>query len=88
MKNITEDKLEEFIRRNKDEFNVYRPEEKHEGKFLVKLTFKLRRVVINIAPYLVKVCVGVVAIWAISLALWYIFKIPTLWDLVINWLKH
>lgn len=84
MKNLTEDKLEEFIKKNKDEFDTYCPEEKHENKFLVMLTFKLRQVVINIAPYLIKVCVAIVVIWTISLTLWYVFKIPTLWDLAVK----
>jgi hypothetical protein len=87
MKNLTEDKLEEFIKKNKNEFNIYRPTQEHEAKFMAKLMIRLRRAVISIVPYLIKVAIGVIIIWGISLALWYLFNIPTLWDLFLNLLK-
>jgi cell division septal protein FtsQ len=87
MKNITENQLEEFIKKNKSEFNVYRPTLNHEEKFMVKLVNRMKRVFINVAPYLIKVGVAVMVVWGISLAFWIVFKTPTLWDLVINLFK-
>ena len=87
MKNLTEEKLEEFIKKNKSEFNIYKPTKNHDKRFMALLMIRLRRAFINIAPYLIKVCVAVVAIWSLSWALWYMFKIPTLWDLIKNWIK-
>ena len=87
MKNLTEDKLEEFIRKNKSEFNVYKPAENHEKKFIAKLMIRLRRAFINITPYLIKVIIATVLIWAISLVLEFMFHIPTLWDLAIKLFK-
>jgi len=84
---FTEEELEKFIKENKDKFNIYRPTENHEGKFMVKLTLRLRRAFISIVPYLIKVGTVTLIIWIISIALEYYFKIPPLWDLVINWFK-
>jgi hypothetical protein len=84
MKNLNDENLEDFIRNNKNKFNVYRPTKGHKNKFLAKLSLKLRQVFINIAPYLIKLSIAIVVIWGISIALWYFFKVPTLWEI----LKH
>jgi hypothetical protein len=84
MKKLNDENLENFIRNNKDKFDDYRPTRNHKNIFLAKLSLKLRQVFINIAPYLIKLSIAIVIIWGISIALWYFFKIPTLWEI----LKH
>ena len=87
MKNLTEEKLEEFIKKNKSEFNVYKPTKNHDKRFMALLMIKLRRAFINIAPYLVKVAVATVLIWLVTIAIWEWFHLPTLWDLAIEFFK-
>ena len=87
MKNLTEEKLEEFIKKNKSEFNVYKPAKNHDKRFMALLMIKLRRSFINITPYLIKVAVAIVLIWLFTIAIWEWFHLPTLWDIIIDFLK-
>jgi hypothetical protein len=64
-----EDTIETFIRENKDKFGVYRPSENHLGKFLFKINSRIRHF-INIVPYLVRVSVATILIFAASITIW------------------
>lgn len=87
MKNLTDEKLEEFIKKNKGEFNVYKPTKNHDKRFMALLMIKLRRTFINIAPYLIGVSVATVLIWTFTIAIWEWCGLPTLWDLAIEFFK-
>jgi hypothetical protein len=69
MTRLTEDNIENFIRKNKAKFEVYRPPENHFEKFWMKLTFSIRQV-INIVPYLVKAAIATLIITIASVVVW------------------
>jgi len=87
MKNLTEKELEEFIMKNKNEFNVYRPSKNHDKRFLALLMIKLRRAFINITPYLIGAAIATILLWVFTIAIWEWFHLPTLWDIIIDFLK-
>lgn len=64
-----EDPIENFIRQNRDEFDGYSPPEDHTEKFLSKLSQRISHF-ISIVPYLVKVAVATVLIFAASILIW------------------
>ena len=66
---INEDTIEDFIRRNKERFEVYRPPDNHLEKFFLKLNYRIRHM-INIVPYLIRVAVATVLIFAASIIIW------------------
>lgn len=68
--NWTEDKLEKFIKDNKDKFPKYEPEASHNEHFLIKLTNRFKKL-INIIPYLIKVLIVTVIVFTISIFIWY-----------------
>ena len=67
---FTEEELEDFIRENKDKFDVYQPKENHSNKFLVKLQDRLHKIFVSIVPHLVKVAITTVIVFAVSLFVW------------------
>jgi hypothetical protein len=69
MKELDEDNLENFIRQNREKFDVYRPPENHLNKFLVRLQLKVKQV-ISIVPYLVRVAIVTVIIFTASIIVW------------------
>jgi len=73
---MTEDEIFDFIRKNKDKFDVFSPESKHEDKFLRKLGKVIRETVISIVPYLIKVIVVAVIFWVIGIFSWNIYLNP------------
>lgn len=75
-KKMTEDELFEFIRKNKDKFDVFNPESKHEEKFLRKLGRVIRDTVISIVPYLIKVLIVAVLFWIVGIIAWNIYLNP------------
>lgn len=77
MKEWDEDELEKFIRENKDKFNIYHPDPNHNQHFLKKLLNKFREV-ISIVPYLVKVGIATILVFALSFLLWKIYLCPPL----------
>jgi len=77
MKNWKEDELEKFIRNNKDKFEVYQPDPNHDQHFLNKLIKKFKEV-INIVPYLAKVGVATILIFALSFLIWRTYICPPL----------
>lgn len=77
MKNLTEEELEKFIRKNKDKFEVHQPQPNHDQHFLNKLINKFKEV-INIVPYLVKVGAATILIFILSFLLWRAFICPPL----------
>jgi hypothetical protein len=83
----TNKQVDEFIRANKDKFNVYKPSKNHDKRFMALLMIKLRRAFINIAPYLIGVTIATVLIWLVTIAIWQWYDLPTLWDLIIDFLK-
>jgi hypothetical protein len=77
MKNPGEEKLEKFIRDNKDKFDTYEPESDHSQHFLKKLLNKFKEV-INIVPYLVKVGITTIFIFILSFLIWRAWLCPPL----------
>lgn len=67
---FTEEELEDFIRKNKDKFEVYPPKENHSDIFLVRLQERLHKIYVSIVPHLIKVAVVTVIVFAISLFVW------------------
>jgi hypothetical protein len=76
----TEEKLEKFIRENKDKFEVM-PRPGNEETFLLKLIKRIKHAIISIGPYLIKVGIVTFIVWGISILLWYFFDMPNLWGL-------
>lgn len=66
---LNEDNIEDFIRRNKNKFNVYRPPDSHLEKFLFKLNYKIKYVM-SIVPYLFRVAIATAIIFAASVLVW------------------
>lgn len=81
--NWNEDNIEEFIKANKEKFNI-EPHPFHKISFLKKLRKLVHGTIKSIVPYLVKVSIAVVVVWGLSIAAWWIFKVPTIWDLFIK----
>jgi hypothetical protein len=75
-KKMTEEELFDFIRKNKDKFDVYGPESKHEEKFLQKLGRAIRETVISIVPYLIKVVIVAVIFWIGGFIAWNMYLNP------------
>jgi hypothetical protein len=71
-KDLTEEQLEEFIRKNKDKFSEYKINDDHEIKFMTRLQLKVKHY-INITPHLVKVAIITVIIFITSSLIWYNF---------------
>ena len=67
--NLSEEELERFIKANKDKLNIYRPTRNHEEHFLIKLAKKFKRI-ISIVPYLIRVAIVTVFIFAFSVWIW------------------
>jgi len=82
--NWTDEKLEKFIRDNKDALvDECRPTMYHEDNFLVKLSKRFKKF-ISIVPYLVKVMIVTVIIFACSIFVWYKFLKHPIVDAVIE----
>jgi hypothetical protein len=64
-----EDSIENFIRKNKDKFDVYRPPDSHMEKFLFKINNRIRYF-ISIVPYLIRVGIATVIIFVASVIIW------------------
>ena len=77
----TEDKLEKFIKNNKEKFNVV-PRPGLENSIFAKLKSAIK----SIVPYLIKVSIFVVIIWGISFSLYFFFDLPTIWGLFWMWI--
>jgi hypothetical protein len=69
MVKLDDDNIEDFIRKNKKKFEVYRPPENHLDRFLLRLNYELRQI-ISIIPYLVRVAVATVIIFLASIVVW------------------
>jgi hypothetical protein len=66
---LNENSIEDFIRENKDKFSVYRAPYSHLEKSLFKINYRIR-LIINIAPYLIRVSVATVIIVIASIVVW------------------
>jgi hypothetical protein len=77
MKNLKEEELEQFIRENKDKFDINEPESNHNQQFLKKLMNKFKEV-ISIVPYLVKIGIATIIIFALSFLIWRAYICPPL----------
>jgi hypothetical protein len=64
-----QDTLVNFIRENRDKFEVQTLPGDHTEKFLIKLNQRIRHF-ISIVPYLVKVAVATVLIFTASVMIW------------------
>jgi hypothetical protein len=69
MKEWTEDEIEQFIRDNRDRFNIATVTNRHEDKFLVKLSKRFKKIV-SIIPHLVKVAIATIIVFIISIWAW------------------
>ena len=82
--NWTDEKLEKFIRDNKDALiDGCQPTMYHEDNFPVKLSKRFKKF-ISIVPYLVKVMIVTVIIFACSIFVWYKFLKHPIVDAVIE----
>lgn len=86
MKNWEEEKLEKFIRDNKDKFDIYQPESNHNQHFLNKLISKFKEV-INIVPYLVRVGIATILIFILSFLVWRTYICPPLTRISLKYWK-
>ncbi len=69
MKEWTEDEIEQFIRDNKDRFDIARLDPNHENKFLLRLSRKFKKI-ISIVPHIVKVAIVTVIVFIASIVIW------------------
>lgn len=74
---MTEQELEDFIRKNKDKFDIYHPTKSHKKIFLDKLHKRLKHF-ISIIPHLIKVGIATVIIFVLSILVWNNFIRPPL----------
>jgi len=65
----TEEELEKFIRENRDRFDQYHLVGSHESKFMLKLARRFKKI-ISIVPYLVRVAIATIIIFAVSIWTW------------------
>jgi hypothetical protein len=66
---INEKNIENFIRKNKDIFSEYRLPDNHLERFMYKLNSRIRNI-ISIVPYLIKVTIATIIIFAASIIIW------------------
>jgi hypothetical protein len=69
MTKINPEDLENFIRDNRDKFNIYRPHKTHSQSFLGKLQKRFKHF-ISIVPYLIKVFIATTLIFVSSIIIW------------------
>lgn len=69
MKDLNENNIEEFIKKNRDEIFTDVPKDNHEEKFLYKLGLSVRKF-IDLTPYLVKVAIVTIIIFVASALIW------------------
>jgi len=67
--NLTEENIEKFIIKNKDQFDAYDPSTYHNDHFFLKLRAKFKKF-ISIVPYLVKVFIVTIIIFTLSILTW------------------
>lgn len=72
MENWTKEELDKFIKENKDLLIKSKPTDAHEIKFMTKLQLRVRHF-IDLTPYLVKVAIITIIIFASSILIWYSF---------------
>jgi hypothetical protein len=66
---LNEKNIENFIRKNKDKFGDYRLPDNHLERFMYKLNNRIR-IIISIVPYLIKVTIATILIFAASIIIW------------------
>ena len=69
MERVAGDKIEDFIRLKRDEFDTEVPDREHAEKFLTRLNRSIREM-ISIVPYLVRVAVATILIFIASVIVW------------------
>jgi hypothetical protein len=69
MATLNEDTIENFIRKNKDDFDVFRPPDSHLEKFLLRINYRIKHLV-SIVPYLIKVVIIMIIIFLGSIIIW------------------
>jgi len=69
MVRLNQENIEEFIRENKDKFNVYIPPVSHMDRILFKLNNRIKHI-INIVPYLFRVAIATALIFTSSIIIW------------------
>jgi hypothetical protein len=65
----SEDELEYFIRKHREEFDKYNANNYHEEKFLSKLSKRFKKF-ISIVPYLIRVFIITFIIFVASIWIW------------------
>jgi hypothetical protein len=63
------DNIEKFIRENRDKIGVDQPQDIHMEKFLIKFNNRILHI-ISIVPYLIRVAIVMVLIFAVSILIW------------------
>ena len=76
MKKMTDDELFDYVRKNRDKFDVDLPDPNHEEKFMNKLGRLIKKAVISIVPYIIKVIIFTAIVWFVSYVAWDIFFNP------------
>jgi hypothetical protein len=69
MVRLSEENIEEFIRKNKSKFEVYPPPDKNMDRFFLKLNYHIKHM-ISIVPYLIRVTIATVIIFTVSVIVW------------------
>jgi hypothetical protein len=69
MEKVVRDRIEEFIRVNRGEFESDVPDERHTERFMERLNLKIREM-ISIVPYLLRVAIATVLIFISSIIVW------------------
>jgi len=84
---FSEEDIEQFIRDNREKFDVYAIEDKHEEHFLKKLYLRFKTY-ISIVPYLIKVSFITLIIFISSFLVWYNFICPPLTRVSFKYFKY
>ncbi len=64
-----QDNLDEFVKKNKDEFDSEEPLIEHEKRFFLKLSERFKKI-ISIIPHLIKVIIVTIIIFILSFIIW------------------
>ena len=69
MEKFNQDRIEKFIRENRDEFGTHTPPDNHMEKFLSRLNARIKHY-ISIVPYLIRVTAATILIFLASVMVW------------------
>jgi len=67
--NNIQEKLDDFVKKNKNKFDCEEPQLEHEKRFMFKLNERFKKI-ISIIPHLIKVAIITIVIFIISFIIW------------------